>query len=295
MFLGKVILEQRKKMTLNQQQLANGICTQTVISRIENQNISPSVDVLVKICQRLNLTLNDVYSEFSKLPSNNLVNDKLTTLFELVQKTDFEEAAKLLPKIATSNLTNPQKLELNFLKGQLELQKKEYDQAVFQFTFVLTSRNRQKDSFWEVMTNIELAEVYLLKEQPEIAQHYFETASKVPFLTNLTMLETIAYRKSQLKLAAFLSANHELDTSNQVIFNNLRHSDNNMVVAQATDEFYYLAAINALAQAPNDRNQVSHYLLSAIAFAEYNTNDALLDKINQTMQKHQITELKIKS
>lgn len=295
MFLGKVILEQRKKMTLNQQQLANGICTQTVISRIENQNISPSVDVLVKICQRLNLTLNDVYSEFSKLPSNNLVNDKLTTLFELVQKTDFEEAAKLLPKIATSNLTNPQKLELNFLKGQLELQKKEYDQAVFQFTFVLTSLNRQKDSFWEVMTNIELAEVYLLKEQPEIAQHYFETASKVPFLTNLTMLETIAYRKSQLKLAAFLSANHELDTSNQVIFNNLKHSDNNMVVAQATDEFYYLAAINALAQAPNDRNLVSHYLLSAIAFAEYNANDALLDKINQTMQKHQITELKIKS
>lgn len=64
--------------------------------------------------------------------------------------------------------------------------------------------------------------------------------------------------------------------------------------ARFTDELYYLSAMNTLERDPIDYNKLSHALTTAIAFADYNNNDALMDKIKQLMSSHNINELKIK-
>lgn len=65
MFLGGVILKRRIDLDMTQKNLADGICNQNVISKIERQNTPPAINNLIQICQKLKLTLNDVYSEFS--------------------------------------------------------------------------------------------------------------------------------------------------------------------------------------------------------------------------------------
>lgn len=65
MFLGEVILKRRLDMNMTQKKLADGICNQNVISKIERQNTPPAIIKLIEICSRLDLSLNDVYSEFS--------------------------------------------------------------------------------------------------------------------------------------------------------------------------------------------------------------------------------------
>ncbi|MBO2705789.1 helix-turn-helix domain-containing protein [Lactiplantibacillus plantarum] len=65
MFLGSVIAEKRKIKGLNQTELAEGICTQNTISKIEKHNVAPSVPILFNICKRLDITFNDAFSDFS--------------------------------------------------------------------------------------------------------------------------------------------------------------------------------------------------------------------------------------
>ncbi|QFR70031.1 helix-turn-helix domain-containing protein [Companilactobacillus paralimentarius] len=65
MFLGSVIYDKRRSLNLTQSDLANGLCNQNTISKMEKHNMTPQMDVLIKICQRLDLSLNDVFSEFS--------------------------------------------------------------------------------------------------------------------------------------------------------------------------------------------------------------------------------------
>ncbi|WP_054643912.1 helix-turn-helix domain-containing protein [Companilactobacillus kimchii] len=65
MFLGSVIYDKRRSLNLTQSDLASGLCNQNTISKMEKHNMTPQMDVLIKICQRLDLSLNDVFSEFS--------------------------------------------------------------------------------------------------------------------------------------------------------------------------------------------------------------------------------------
>lgn len=66
MFQGKLVYNTRQKLNLTQAQLADGTCTQNTISKLENHNIAPTAAILVRICERLGLTLNDLFTEFSQ-------------------------------------------------------------------------------------------------------------------------------------------------------------------------------------------------------------------------------------
>ena len=59
--LGTRIKEQRQRRMLTQQQLAEKVSlTPGFISRIETGNKKPSLEVLLSICETLNITLNDL-------------------------------------------------------------------------------------------------------------------------------------------------------------------------------------------------------------------------------------------
>ena len=51
--LANLIKTKRKELKLSQKALAEGICTQTIISRIEKGEITPSVDIFFKIIKKL--------------------------------------------------------------------------------------------------------------------------------------------------------------------------------------------------------------------------------------------------
>ena len=55
--LANLIKTKRKELKLSQKALAEGICTQTIISRIEKGEITPSVDIFFKIINMISLIM----------------------------------------------------------------------------------------------------------------------------------------------------------------------------------------------------------------------------------------------
>lgn len=57
---GAVIKEIRKNRKLTQKMLSEDICSQSVLSRIENNEELPNVVVMQQICQRLGVTMDQI-------------------------------------------------------------------------------------------------------------------------------------------------------------------------------------------------------------------------------------------
>ncbi|NLS37777.1 helix-turn-helix domain-containing protein [Fructobacillus tropaeoli] len=54
-------VERRKILKLSQSDLCKDICTQSTLSKFENQQSVPTFEIMVQLCERLGLTLNDIF------------------------------------------------------------------------------------------------------------------------------------------------------------------------------------------------------------------------------------------
>ncbi|WP_125588844.1 helix-turn-helix domain-containing protein [Companilactobacillus jidongensis] len=293
MLLGKVIQNQRKKLQLSQAELADGICTQAIISKMENQNISPSTNVLISVCQKLHLTLDNVFSQFSSLPSSNLYLDKFQAMDQAVQDKKTTALESMIAEIKEGALPSSEKAHLHFLLALLAESKKDSDEAVFQLNYSLELLQNRK-TFWGTIIYSELGSVYLDKNQRVKTNYYYDLAySNINNITVNSSTEFYYYRSVITKIATWYMENNNFERSDSLIDMGL-HKFDKYFTGKFTDVLYFTAAQNALNSPPIDYNRLSHSLTTSIAFAEYNNNQALLDEIKQLMSKHNINELKIK-
>ncbi len=65
MRLGEKIKKRRKEIKMTQAELAEGICTQAMISRIEKKKVRPSRDLIEKVAERLDVSVHYFYGEDS--------------------------------------------------------------------------------------------------------------------------------------------------------------------------------------------------------------------------------------
>jgi len=293
MLLGKIIQDQRKKLNLSQAELADGICTQAIISKIENQNISPSTTVLISICQKLHLTLDNVFSEFASLPSSNLYLDKFQVMDQAIQDKKMDIVNETITEIKESALPSLEKAHLHFLLALISKSNKDYDEAVFQLNYSLEILQNRK-TFWGTVLYSELGTVYLDKNQSVKTEYYYDlTYSNINSLVINSSNEFYYYRSMITKMASWYTDNKNYERSNYLIKIGL-HKFDKYFTGKFTDVLYFNAAQNALSSNPIDYNRLSHALTTSIAFADYNNNQKLLDNINQLMSSHNINELKIK-
>ena len=73
-------IEARKALVLSQMELAEGICTQATLSRFENNGQVPNLKILIKLCNRLNLPLGELFPK---------VGVKYTEATEKMNKAEF--------------------------------------------------------------------------------------------------------------------------------------------------------------------------------------------------------------
>lgn len=177
MFLNSTIKQQRKIKGLNQSELAAGICTQATMSNIENKGTVPSLGTLIKLCQRLDLTLNDVVSEF-QLVEDNL--DEITNAERLVALDQINAADKKLQQIGAKLDENDEALNkrFQFLSGYLCLLNDDLDGAVFHFNFV-SDDALQADSSYVIAAQICLGQIYFQRDQLNRAEFYFRDTNSL--------------------------------------------------------------------------------------------------------------------
>lgn len=56
-----IFIERRKALKISQVKLCEGICTQSTLSKFENNGRIPSLSILNKLCGRLGLSVDDLY------------------------------------------------------------------------------------------------------------------------------------------------------------------------------------------------------------------------------------------
>lgn len=118
--LANLIKTKRKELKLSQKTLAEGICTQTIISRIEKGEITPSVDIFFKIIKKLCIPMEDVANLFSLDMTN--VKDLSFDFYELEEilvKRDYKTLSVLVKSINLESLNKEEVLHVEWLKSIL--------------------------------------------------------------------------------------------------------------------------------------------------------------------------------
>lgn len=108
----------RKKLGLSQTELCNGICTQSTLSKFENNGRIPSLKILNSLCDRLNINVADIMD----VDSNKKTSHKLFEADFAVIQLDFPKVAQLLASINKDGLTRQEDiLHYYYLRGLLAL------------------------------------------------------------------------------------------------------------------------------------------------------------------------------
>ena len=98
--IGLALRRLRKKHNLTQKDLANGICSQAEISKIESGTHSPTVDLLFALSRRLQVPITIFLNQNEQVDSIRLTDDRLLTLFQN-QKYDliYKEAKEKIKQL----------------------------------------------------------------------------------------------------------------------------------------------------------------------------------------------------
>lgn len=60
---GSTLKKIRKELNLSQKEASDNICSQAMLSRIENNEVIPNVVIMQELCERLNISIDDVMSQ----------------------------------------------------------------------------------------------------------------------------------------------------------------------------------------------------------------------------------------
>ncbi|MCD2138979.1 helix-turn-helix domain-containing protein [Salinicoccus halitifaciens] len=97
--IGQRIKETRHRNNLTQEELADGIISRTYLSLIEKGSVQPSTNVLIKLSERLNCSLNDLMSETSNFRYNDVEVFREIVFHEYkVEHDDFSTIPELMNK-----------------------------------------------------------------------------------------------------------------------------------------------------------------------------------------------------
>lgn len=175
MFLGSVIYDKRRSLNLTQNDLADGLCNQNTISKMEKHNMTPQIDVLIKICQRLDLSLNDVFSDFSsdvKLEQTFILDE----IEEDVLLNNLHEVEEKLALVKNS-INAKDMAQYDFIQAVLAFQNQEYEMSSFNLDKVIRETKADNDNIYTLTSYLFKGMIYSKQEHLDMAAYYFRIVS----------------------------------------------------------------------------------------------------------------------
>lgn len=128
--IGNNVKKIRILQGISQKNLAQGICSQSKLSKIENNQILPSITLCYEISKKLNITIDDIFSEYIEESIN------IQQLLELFYKKDFTECSNLVSALHIENVEKYEQL-LMYIKGGCEYHvNSEVDKSLVLLVFV---------------------------------------------------------------------------------------------------------------------------------------------------------------
>lgn len=174
--IATLIKNKRKEKGLTQKELADGICVQGVISKIEKGETTPSVDLFFKIVKRLDIDISTVSKIFdlNNVSHQNLVySDKVK---QLLYMRDYETLSYLLKTLNRLNMAVEETLYYDWLLAITNYMTKQdtLSETIQQLKKLLPqTKGKYLQLYLKVVSAI--ASIYSDKHEDEVALQYFES------------------------------------------------------------------------------------------------------------------------
>lgn len=280
--LGDRIKELRKQKKLTQKKLAEGVCTQVTISKIENKNSIPTIRILTKICERLNVQIEDVVVVEDESNEN---YDLLKEIGEFIRLYKFDSAEKCLNKLDEGKLISKYEKKLfYYYKGfLLSNQSNETEEALsFLNLALLIQSNSQAYQLLDALTTNIVAILYLNKEELERARVYFnktlEDIEKIDFISESDFENA---SKIYYNNAKFYSEVNDYFMALELLEKGIELALEAKLI-ERLDRLYYEKAFN-LAKLNKNVEAEKNYLIS-MGFAQVNQNNIIIKIIKKDLK-----------
>lgn len=99
MTLGKIIRERRKKLSLTQAELAKGICVQSMLSKVERDELIPNDSMLKGFSEKLNLSINELKKYIKVENDQKYIQDLKEIIRAHLEKREYDVVSVLLGSI----------------------------------------------------------------------------------------------------------------------------------------------------------------------------------------------------
>ncbi|MYV17952.1 helix-turn-helix domain-containing protein [Lactobacillus rossiae] len=284
--LGARVRAYRKARGLSQKDLAKNICTQATISLIEKRNKIPSMQILLKLCSRLGIQLNDVIVE---------TDDQAVQIFRevgyAVRTAQYRNAESRLDRVKLRSLKENDEIKAYYYyRGQLQLMNHDNpDEAIFNFGMLLNEFNNRSKDIYSLMSRLGLGLAYAKKGEFDKAELFVNQAVR-----DLDEFDSDSHDLVQDQVSSYLQAakffqeigkdGRTLSLAKKAI--KLSEQNNSLFLLE---DIYQTMALSQLKLDDGKNAQQNMYIAYALALVS--KNQRLAESITSNVAKYQIPPL----
>lgn len=271
-------IEIRKAMGISQLELADGICTQATLSRFENNGKVPNFKILIKLCNRIHLPLDELFPNVSVQYSETIT--KMNKIEFFLITSEYEQAASLLKTIKGNELDEPLlSMRWHYLKGFIMIfQSRSVTDILYRFDQILLAEESSESDIFRLLAYTGIGMVYAREKEQTKAESYFNKVLEQIYNYPIAETEDIWRVLNILfQCGVFYSEIQELDISNALLNYAVSVCSNNHVT-------YYLAraaiqlAKNAITQRKS-KEVILELIYDARAYSKINKNTIALAEL----------------
>lgn len=284
----QAFIDKRKELGLSQKELSNGICTQATLSKFENNGKIPSLKILIKLCNRLGLSLDSIIG-VNDSSSKKVAKEMSQAEFNLIIQ-EYDDAWSIINKIDPDVLNNDKNLLMQYyyLRGYLNvLDDGDLFDAVFDFNRILSELDTRGETIFTFLSFVGMGMVYAKQGDDSKSEYYFSKVFNNIYAMSIDDVSKIwRYINIIFYCAIYYSEKQDLETANALLNYGVKVCAENHVT-------YYIARIYAqLAMNENRVNgnngKVQSYIDKALVFSEFNGNKKEIEVIKRWVKANNL-------
>ncbi|WP_225745025.1 helix-turn-helix domain-containing protein [Marinilactibacillus sp. Marseille-P9653] len=232
MDIGSNVKRLRKKLNLTQAQLAEDVCAQTMISKIENNEITPNNNILGKLSKKLNVDLVDLMNK----EKENISVEKIKNIKNMIDISLTKRDYEMINLIIQSNIDIIEKNDIpyfHWIRGLLYYYKENNPKKAVQEFEGLDVSNMPADFTVDVTCSIGI--IYYEIGNFEKASKYFEIGLK--WFSN--KVENWSKVKLLLNYSLCLESLEEDEKALDMVFEGIELSKKNNSILGLGDLYYH--------------------------------------------------------
>lgn len=271
-------IDARKAQGLSQSELADGICTQATLSRFENNGQVPNLKILIKLCNRINLPLSELFPKVGVKYSEVVEKMNKAEFFLITSK--YERAQALITSIDISQIEDTQLvLRYHYLNGFIMIfQEKPIMDISFTFDQILLEEEKIDTVIFRLLAYTGIGMVYSREGDLTKAEFYFnKVLEKIYNYPAKNMEDTWRVLNIVFQCGVFYAEIDELDISDALLHYAVNICSDNHVTYYLARAAIQLAKNAIVKKEANDK--ILELIYDARAYSKINRNDIALAEL----------------